>query len=282
MAWKPDNSGRVAINGSEVRYVGTESGDNKGNAIWVDETGGSGEWIWTVLEGASMWVGVAEEGNFGPGYAMKGLMYGGPGNLSDGGSLVTGHWGPKLCNGDQIGMKLEVSSDRVILSFSLNSKGLGPAFDIQGWNGGVLRPVVSLDDPGQAISLAPSSGGNFNASTEVGPGIEGTWSADNLLVSIEADGEDTWKLAAKVGNSLMCKVTKSGDGFTSGPIASTRMMPPPHLQARENAVKQLLEGLTDITREGEGLRLSAGSVSELLGVSSRPGPATRDRINYLN
>ena len=38
--------------------------------------------------GGGMWVGVATEDRFGPGYGLKGLLYGGPGNLSDGGSLV--------------------------------------------------------------------------------------------------------------------------------------------------------------------------------------------------
>jgi len=263
--------------------VGTESGDNKGNAIWVDETGGSGEWIWTVLEGASMWVGVAEEGNFGPGYAMKGLMYGGPGNLSDGGSLVTGHWGPKFSHGDQIGMKLEVSSDRVILSFSLNSKGLGPAFDIQGWCGGVLRPVVSLNGPGQAISLAASSGGNFTTgSTELPPGIEGDWSGDNLKISIESKGTDSWSLCALVGNSMSCSISKVGDKFTAGEIGSTMMMPPPHLQEREDAISKLLGELTNISREGDTLILKGSSTSEVLSVAERPGPATKDMVNCLN
>ena len=63
---------------------------------------------------------VAERHRFGPGYKLKvssldsisvklplqGLLYGGPGNLSDGSSLVTGHWGPKFATGDNVGMKV--------------------------------------------------------------------------------------------------------------------------------------------------------------------------------
>ena len=77
--------------------------------------------VWRIEEGAGMWIGVAEEAKFGPGYQLKvipgsqiffslsrqGLLYGGPGNLSDGSSLVTGHWGPKFASGDNIGMKVE-------------------------------------------------------------------------------------------------------------------------------------------------------------------------------
>ena len=100
---------------------GSGGGDSKGNALWEEGEGGSGEWVWRIEEGAGMWIGVAEEAKFGPGYQLKvisgsqiffslsrqGLLYGGPGNLSDGSSLVTGHWGPKFAPGDNIGMKVQ-------------------------------------------------------------------------------------------------------------------------------------------------------------------------------
>ena len=99
---------------------GNGGGDSKGNALWVDGEGGPGEWLWKIEEGNGMWIGVAEEARFGPGYQLKvsslnsisvklplqGLLYGGPGNLSDGSSLVTGHWGPKFATGDNVGMKV--------------------------------------------------------------------------------------------------------------------------------------------------------------------------------
>ena len=43
---------------------------------------------------------MSTDNNFGPSYGMNGLIFGGPGNLSDGGSLVTGGWGPKFKAGD--------------------------------------------------------------------------------------------------------------------------------------------------------------------------------------
>ena len=62
-------------------------------------------------------MGVAEEARFGPGYQLKGLMFGGPGNLSDGSALVTGKWGPKLQPGDTLDMGLGVTENAITLSF---------------------------------------------------------------------------------------------------------------------------------------------------------------------
>jgi len=236
--------------------------------------------VWKIEEGTGMWIGLAEETKFGPGYQLKGLLYGGPGNLSDGSSLVTGHWGPKFGPGDSIGMKLEVVNGATIVSFRHNEKPLGAAFNLEGWTGVKLRPVVSLGKEGQAVSLQPSSGGSFAKVEGAREGIEGDWEGEDLKVSIEAEG-GKWRVGATVGNSLSCEVTQDGDKFTSGPVMSTRMMPPPHLQAKETAVSKLLEELNGITREGPGLRLSSQSSSLLLTPASGPGPATKDRINWL-
>ena len=65
--------------------MGEGKGEKKGNAMWVDGEGGAGEWRVVVEEGAGVWVGVAEETNFGPGWQLKGLLYGGPGDRVKGG-----------------------------------------------------------------------------------------------------------------------------------------------------------------------------------------------------
>merc|ERR1712105_222035 len=69
------------------------------------------------------------------------------------------------------------------------------------------------------------------------------------------------RVGATVGNSLSCEVTQDGNKFTSGPVMSTRMMPPPHLQAKETAVSKLLEELNCIAREGADLRFLASADS---------------------
>ena len=180
---------------------------------------------WEVeVQGEGMWLGLATEHRFGPGYKLAGLLYGGPGNLSDGGALVTGRinrrnkrpaldftgkWGPKLRDGDRIGMKLEVEAGRALVSFSRNGTGLGTAFDIQvlhssdfdllcvtalrpvqDWSGQTLHPVVSLDGVGQeaVLKAVPSLDTTLQ---QGGAGLEGAWQAEQgWQLSVQQKGHN--------------------------------------------------------------------------------------------
>jgi hypothetical protein len=219
MSWQEDGSGKVTVSGAEVRH---SADHGKGNAVWSE--GGTGYWELEVQGGPGLWVGVTTAETFGAGYGMKGLFYGGPGNLSDGNSLVTGHWGPKFGNGDRIGMRLEQEGDRATLAFSRNGTGLGVAFDIQGWAGGQLRPAVSLEEAGHAVKISAGSLPSLEsmlASGGPGAGVEGAWRG-RCDIQVEQQGESAWRVAAKVANSMSCSVTRSGDVLTAGPVISTK------------------------------------------------------------
>jgi len=289
MSWTVDTSGNAVVSGGEVKHGGAAGSEKKGNAIWM-EAGQVGEgaqaWSFDITGGKEMWLGVGTEENFGSGYKLKGLMFGGPGNLSDGGALVTGHWGPKFGEGDKIGMRLEVAGDNLTLSFSKNGAGLGVAYDIQGWTGSPLRPVVSLDSPGQSILITSmETGGKETMARPAGPppGIAGSWehSGGQCQLSLEAEGPGVWRVGAKVGNSMSCLVTESNGVFSAGPVMSTMMMPPPELQAAETAFNQLLSGITNITREGVKLVVTAGDRSEEFSVAAGPTSATKDRVRWM-
>jgi len=60
------------------------------------------------------------------------------------------------------------------------------------------------------------------------------------------------------------------------------MMPPPELQAVENSFQQLLSGLTNITRDGSNLVVTAGERSESFIIAEAVTPATKDRIRWMN
>jgi len=183
--------------------------------------------------------------------------------------------------GDTLDMRLQVEGSRLGLAFAHNGTPLGEAFDIEGWSGGPVRPVVSLSSAGQRVSLAASTGAEFTRRAGPGEGVAGSWQGEDLQVTIEAEGEGRWSVGAKVGNSMSCQVTQAGDQLSVGPVTSTRMMAPPHLQARETAVSQLLAGLTGLAREGGSLRLTAGERSEVLAPAQGLPPATRERVNWL-
>ena len=72
--------------------------------------------------------------------------------------------------------------------------------------------------------------------------IEGTWSAQDVKVcarylrlklsqvQVKSEGENTWRVSAKVANTMNCTVTKTGDTFIAGKVMSTMMMPVPRLE----------------------------------------------------
>jgi len=284
MAWKEDGSGQLVLDGAKV----TNIGGKKANAMWVDGQGGAGQWTFTLGPSGQggVWVGVAEEGRFGPGYQVKGLMFGGPGNLSDGSALIAGHWGPKVEAGDRLDMRLEVNK-AVVLSFRHNGKPLGAAFHINNWTGGVLRPVVSLSSKEQEISIAASTLSDEDFALQPGSNngdtVEGKWIAEDLEVTIAKENSSSWRLSAKVANSISATVTRTeGGGWSVGSVISTQMMPPPHLEAKERAFTTLLTNLTDLRLEGTNLALVARESVQILSPAVPPPPVTREKIRWLN
>jgi len=278
--WTDDGSGKLTIAGPEAKYTGDKG--SKGNAIL--NRGGTGSWEFKVGGDQGTWVGVSTEEKFGAGYGMKGLFYGGPGNLSDGSSLVTGHWGPKFGDGDVIGMRLEQEGDRTQLAFSKNGVGLGVAFDISGFSCGEFRPAVSMDTTGQSVSITETKAdlAAFKASSGPGVGVEGDWEG-RFKLNVEKVGEGSWRLCAKVGNSINCTVTEKDGKMVSGPIMSTKMMPPPHLQQLEQEVTSILEKLEGLRREGEELVVEGAGKKEICKQhATGPGPADKSRVNWIN
>jgi len=289
MSWTVDQSGNALTSGGELKHGGAAGSEKKGNAMWMDDKVGEGVhgWSFDISGGSGMWIGVGTEGNFGAGYKLKGLLYGGPGNLSDGGALITGHWGPKFAPGDKIGMRLEVSGDHITLAFSKNGSGLGVAYDITGWTGGPLRPVVSLDSPDQSVLISSMKDSGLQAMTSAGgppAGIAGSWQLDGenkWELSIEQGGPGQWRVGAKVANSMSCSVTEGNGVFSAGPVMATQMMPPPELHDLETSVMQLLSGITDIARDGDNLLVTAGDRSEVFTVAAGSSPASKDQVRWM-
>jgi len=284
MSWTADDSDvKLSVSGATV----THGSSSKANAIWSQ--GGSSCWLLTVSGSgdSGAWIGVATQQHFGPGYRIKGLFYGGPGNLSDGNSLVTGQWGPDFGDGDVIGLKIEQTEEdggQVRVSYSKNGALLGMAFDVSGWTFGEVRPAVSLESAGQSITISPAAMDDAafsSATVSDSASIEGNWKGRFGVQVRRCD--DGWRVSAKVANSMACTVTEQPGGqLVAGPVMSTRMMPPPHLQQLEQEATAILSGLTGLRRERENLILEGGNKTEILQADSGPGPAKRDNINWMN
>jgi len=288
MSWTCDNSGNAVAEGATVRHGGAAGPEKKGNAMW-GFSGGLGYWEFEVLGSGGFWLGVTTEEKFGPGYGMKGLFFGGPGNLSDGGSLVKGGWGPKVDQGDVVGMRLEQQGGNTTLAFSKNGKGLGTAFNIQGWEEGTFVPAVSLDKPGHAVSIRQGdvpSLESLNANDGPRDTIEGAWKmardgVQDHVLEIAKEGS-SWMAHCKVGNSMSCQLQGEGPEFTAGGVRSTKMMPPPHLEQLENEMSSLLSGITRLEMEGGKLKLTSGGHAVVFNpVSGCKGAAGKDQVNWM-
>ena len=237
MSWKLDTSGLLASDGNVVTLQGQVKGDTKANAMWMEQE--STCWRFEVKSGNGMWVGVALEEKFGAGYGMKGLMYGGPGNLSDGGSLVTSGWGPKLQAGDTVDMLVIQTGDNLKLEFSHNNSYLGTAFNIDGWTGGAPRPVVSLSSTNDSVFISNIGIDSFTRVTAPVPSdkLTGSWSHNDYSLSLSEAGDNVLRLSISIkgGNTMGGQVKKSEDGSWSlmGPMMSTMMMPPPEIYGKK-------------------------------------------------
>ena len=312
MSWTLDTSGHLVSDGGQVNFKGEVKGDTKGNAIWIDSGDeikeGKRSWRFNIGTGKGMWIGLGTEERFGPGYSLKGLLYGGPGNLSDGGSLVTGGWGPRFAEGDTVDMRMTLASGgHLSLEFGLNNSNLGTAFTIDNWTWGQARPVVSLSSAGASVTISSLKDEEFptSASASSSEGVTGKWTCvteDYSLSLSPMEGTNSvLGLSVRVGNSMNCKIEAREDGswVMAGPAMSTQMMPPPQIYGEisgnldylrtfyslelEKKVFSLFNGISNIARDGAGLRVSFNSgESHCYQPQARPESATREKVNWMN
>ena len=277
MSWKEDGSNQLHIEGNQVCLTG--EGKSKANAIW--STGGTGYWEFKLQGETGIWLGVSNEENFGAGYSVKGLFYGGPGNLSDGRGLLRGDWGPKLNDNDVVGMKVEQKDGCTDVSFSHNGQGLGTAFAIEDWNGPV-HPTVCLSKPGQSVTIVPGdlSAANTTDSRKPGPGPLGNW-AGKFKLSITR-GISDFKLSAKVENNYQTSVAEAADGtLTPNVVIGTKKLASPENQELEKEVAKFLEGLTRFRREGDKLIAESSAGNQEFGYAPPAPPAKKTDIFWM-
>ena len=113
--------------------------------------------------------------------------------------------------------------------------------------------------------------------------VEGQWIAEDLEVMITKKNSSSWRLSAKVANIISATITRTeGGGLSVRYVSSTKMMPRPHLWAKERAFVTLLNNLTDLRLEGTNLALVARESVQILSPAVPPPPVTREKIRWLN
>ena len=291
MSWRVDNSGLLIVSGDHLK-LSTEGGERAmANAMWMEvgpnEDSGCSVWRFKMTSGGGMWVGVCTEDGLGPSYSLRGLMYGGPGNLSEGGCLVTPGWGPSLREGDTVDMKTTVSADRVTVEYGRNGFYLGVAFDISGWTGPPLRPAVRLHN-GNSLTISKVEPSEF-PQTEQKLGddvVNGLWKSEDgsyhLGVSMDLE-KGLCGIDASVCNSFSCglKFDHERGVWVSNGICDTTLVDDPETEALEGRVMGILESISKICRSGPQLVITTETDTHRFNIADKPGPATRDKIRWM-
>eukprot|EP00931_Biecheleriopsis_adriatica_P072796 TRINITY_DN47198_c0_g1_i1.p1 TRINITY_DN47198_c0_g1~~TRINITY_DN47198_c0_g1_i1.p1 ORF type:complete len:447 (+),score=88.30 TRINITY_DN47198_c0_g1_i1:95-1342(+) len=191
LSWLDDGSERIQDSGGgEFVVVGEPvKGDTKFNALCdVPFISGKHYFEVQILEGEGCFIGVTTKAGFGSGYKLKGLFYGGPGNLSGGsGGLRTG-FGEKTTQGDVIGVELDLTKPEAVgLSFWHGERCLGEAFaNCPRQADAAIFPVVSCKRVGDRFRLSTRAKLRtaVTSSTPVpNHWAQGSWALDRLTNS---------------------------------------------------------------------------------------------------
>jgi len=288
-SWIHDGSSGFTINGNIVSYVDNEGCDNVFNSIWQDGEGvSSGKHYWKIhfqsLEGGAG-VGLTSKDRFKQGYACKAIKY--LGNLSNGGALLVGNFGPSPTTGDVIGILAVFEGDRLKVFIDVNGKSLGLAFNVAASTFKSIYPLVSFHKSGSATCTKQTDIPNF---TDRAPttfvGIEGDWKLSNFQengVTLPLQSSPTCKIrkqdanqyswSAKVCNNLGTTLSRADGKWKTSGTCATMMMGPPELMKLEHLVSNLMDGVKIVEVANESLSIKSETISSAwTRYDSSPGP----------
>ena len=139
-----------------------------------------------VVEGSGAFVGVTSKAGFGEGYKIKGLFFGGPGNLSDGGAGLRINFGDAVKKGSVIGVTLDLTEEAMVgVSFWQGDTCLGEAFKAcPRQPGASVFPAVCANNVHDRFKLSLKRVARKPVKEEAHP-AEGAWDLQRFLVGEE-------------------------------------------------------------------------------------------------
>eukprot|EP00403_Amphidinium_massartii_P040003 CAMPEP_0178437728 /NCGR_PEP_ID=MMETSP0689_2-20121128/35167_1 /TAXON_ID=160604 /ORGANISM="Amphidinium massartii, Strain CS-259" /LENGTH=394 /DNA_ID=CAMNT_0020059989 /DNA_START=88 /DNA_END=1272 /DNA_ORIENTATION=- len=280
------------LGGGEFEVVGeAEKGSSKINALCgVGFADGIEYFEIEVMEGSGAFIGVSTKDGLAPGYKVKGLLYGGPGNLSNGsGGLRTG-FGDGVKKGSIIGVTLDLTDEAAVgLTFWDGDKCLGEAFKgCERSPGAIVYPVVSANKTGDRFKLSLRRLPRVQDTSQPPHSAHGSWDLQRFRVGTGADynlaaalgvkgkgggkggaghivmklaqlpsDPQAFKLSLALGNTLMTSVRlvvgdDGSEALQLGPVAGTMVMAPPELMDLEQQFSQALPQVLSWTIAGAG------------------------------
>lgn len=229
----------------------------------------------------SVSVGLVTSDEFKPGWKTRGMFYNG--NVTNGSaSLMTG-FGKYVAAGDTIGVRrCDNNNDMTEIQFLMNQTCLGTAFRLEHASCKTFYPCVHVSGTVTFVYTTVSTnlveGNAAEENEEAATGYEGDWKLSTLringaavvlpsnhpvILSLQGAPIPT-KMSVKVANTFsgsIQSVRQGGDdssgepgalNITIGALLSTRMMPPPELQALERDISQAIPKLTTVSNLASG------------------------------
>jgi len=288
MSWTIDDSSHLSAHHSQVKVTKGVDVDYKFNAMWIDEQDKNKIWRFKIINGQNIWFGVSTEDRFAKCYGVRGLFYGGPGNLSDGSALVKSGWGPELVQGDTLDMKVQGISDGLTVEFGRNGFYLGTAFDIKGWNfeGQVIRPIVSLREKGDCVSISKIEVSEFPTAVQApeDDDITGDWKSDtdpSYTLYLYKIDEETCGVTAIVCNSISGTVKHDGEKWQSQGFIESSFVGvwDQELVNFERTVSEMVGSIDGIVRDGTGLIVSYGGTTTKFVRAAKPLAAKNEDMH---
>ncbi|CAJ1453652.1 unnamed protein product [Effrenium voratum] len=306
VSWRDDGSSAIQSRGSEFQ-VGAKKSQSPVNALYpvALHSGSYFEVTCQELAKDGPFIGIGTEESFKAGYKCRGLFFGGPGNLANGGGGKKFAWAEPVKRGDVIGVLVQVKDSKLTMTVYQNGRCLGPAFEAA-YSGSKIFPVVQAKSAGDVFRIAtdlPAPNVTARQPSEGHPAT-GNWTLEKLFMGAELgeyplaekmegrpvtatiqEQDGKFQISMRVVNILNFGATSKPDtslapfdGLTIiGPGVSTMMAGPETMMQTEGAVSRALPSVRKWLAQDGKLIISAPTM-EMSFIRSTEEPVTTEEI----